>query len=99
VVGGALGGLAMAAEQFGALSARPSDSIERTGEANGLTNRTGGTVASLRSDVAAGAPEIAGDSCAPRSRVAGESVAGETTDIFPRTLFISTLHTSQSSME
>jgi hypothetical protein len=75
VVGGALGGLAMATEHLtGAPSARPSDLVGRTGEANGLTNRAGGTVASLRGDVAAGAPEIAGNSCTPRSRVAGESV-------------------------
>jgi hypothetical protein len=92
VVGGALGGLAMAAEHMtGAPSARPSDSVEGTGEANRLTNRAGGTVASTRGDVAAGAPEIARNSCAPRSRVAGESVAGETRDIVPRTFLVSKL--------
>jgi hypothetical protein len=74
VVGGALGGLAMATEhKTGAPSARPSDLVEGTGEANGLTNHAGGTVASIREDVATGAREIAGNSCALRSRVAGET--------------------------
>jgi hypothetical protein len=49
--------------------------VERTVSGDGLTGAAVGTVvAVLREDVAARAPEFAGDSLAPRSRVAGESV-------------------------
>jgi hypothetical protein len=49
--------------------------VEGTVSGDGLTRAAVGTVvAVLREDVAARAPEIAGDSLAPRSRVAGESV-------------------------
>jgi hypothetical protein len=49
--------------------------VEGTVSGDGLTGVAVGTVVVvLREDVASRAPEFAGDSLAPRSRVAGESV-------------------------
>jgi hypothetical protein len=54
--------------------ARSPEPVEGTVGGNGLTEVAVGTVvAVLREDVAACAPEFAGNSLAPRSRVAGES--------------------------
>jgi hypothetical protein len=51
------------------------DPVEGTEIGDGLTGVTVGTVVvELRGDVAVRAPEYAGDSLAPLSRVAGESV-------------------------
>jgi hypothetical protein len=68
----------MAAENLSSVRpvARPSEPVEGTVGEDGLTEAAVGTVVVLlREDVAASAPKFAGNSLAPQSRVAGESMA------------------------